>query len=127
MEETTQVAAFNTRIEADVAAARLADAGIESIIIADNLGGMFPLMQMLTGGFKIRVLIDDAELAEEVLAEHFEPVDYVDYEPTPPAAFSGEGPGLEWTRSTRFRVTLFVVLTLLAALALVYSVTQGTL
>jgi len=121
MEETTQIATFNTRLEADVAVARLADAGIDSLILADNLGDTFPSMQMMTGGYKIYVVVDDASLAEEVLAEHFEPIEYeqVDSE-------ADEGAGIEWIRSTRLRIIL-TILTVVAILALAYSVTQGTL
>lgn len=121
MEETTQIATFNTKLEADVAVARLADAGIDSFILADNLGNTFPSMQMITGGYKVHVVVDDATLAEEVLAEHF---DHIEYEPVDPQP--GDGTGIEWIRSTRLRIIL-TVLTVVAVLAVAYSVTQGTL
>jgi hypothetical protein len=121
MEETIQIAAFNTRLEADVAVARLADAGIDALIFADNLGDTFPSMQMTTGGYRLHVLVDDAGLAEEVLEEHFAPIEY---EPADPGR--DDGTGIEWIRSTRLRITL-VILTLVAVLAVAYSVTKGTL
>ena len=67
MEPTTKVAAFNTRLEAELAVAQLAEAGIDSFIVADNAGGTFPMMQMVTGGYKIMVLTAVADEATEVL------------------------------------------------------------
>lgn len=55
MEPTTEIAAFNTRLEADLVVAKLAEAGIDSFIAVDNLGGTFPMMQMTTGGYKVMV------------------------------------------------------------------------
>lgn len=65
MEPTTEVAAFNTRLEADLVVAKLAEAGIDAYITADNLGGTFPMMQMTTGGYKVMV---PESLADEAAA-----------------------------------------------------------
>jgi hypothetical protein len=124
MEETTQVAAFNTRIEVDVAAARLADEGIQSFITADNLGGTFPMMQMVTGGFKLHVLATEQERAGEVLAEEYEPIES---RPTPEQSrLLGAARLLISTRGTRLRLALFV-LTIVAVIVIAWSTTQGTL
>jgi hypothetical protein len=67
MEPTTKIAALNTRLEAELAVAQLAEAGIDAFIIADNAGGTFPMMQMVTGGYKVMVLTAVADEATEVL------------------------------------------------------------
>ena len=69
MESTTKVAALNTRLEAELAVAQRAEAGIDSFIVADNAGGTFPMMQMVTGGYKVMVLTAVADEATEVLGE----------------------------------------------------------
>ena len=83
MEETTEIAAFNTKLEADIAVARLADAGFDAFVLVDNAGGTIPLMQMTTGGYKVHVVVDDASWAKEVLEEHFDPIEW-----TPPTSAS---------------------------------------
>ena len=67
MEPTSKVAALNTRLEAELAVAQLAEAGIDAFILADNAGGTFPMMQMVTGGYKVMVLTAVADEATEVL------------------------------------------------------------
>lgn len=67
MEPTTKIAALNTRLEAELAVAQLAEAGIDAFIVADNAGGTFPMMQMVTGGYKVMVLTAVADEATEVL------------------------------------------------------------
>ncbi|MDJ0922953.1 MAG: hypothetical protein QNJ77_00215 [Acidimicrobiia bacterium] len=67
MEPTSEVAALNTRLEAELAIAQLAEAGIDAFIVADNAGGTFPMMQMVTGGYKVMVLTAVADEATEVL------------------------------------------------------------
>ena len=47
--------------------AQLAEAGIDSFIVADNAGGTFPMMQMVTGGYKVMVLTAVADEATEIL------------------------------------------------------------
>lgn len=68
MEPTSEVAALNTRLEAELVVAQLNEAGIDAFIVADNAGGMFPMMQMVTGGHKVMVLTAVADEATEVLA-----------------------------------------------------------
>lgn len=67
MEPTSQVVAYNTRLEADLAVAKLSEAGIDAFIVADNLGGTFPMMQMITGGYKVMVLDETIEEAREIV------------------------------------------------------------
>jgi hypothetical protein len=120
MEPTTEIAAFNTRLEADLVVAKLAEAGIDALIVADNLGGTFPMMQMITGGYKVMVLEAMAAEAREIAGAD-EDVTAV-----------GHGSG----RSAIFRflaklspTQILGVLILLAAsiAATLYAVTQGTL
>ncbi|MGA9598200.1 MAG: hypothetical protein WBV06_18745 [Acidimicrobiia bacterium] len=119
MEETTEIAAFNTKLEADIAVARLADAGFDAFVLVDNAGGTIPLMQMTTGGYKVHVVVDDASWAKEVLEEHFDPIEW-----TPPTSASFLQTGsLEWTRNTRFWVAVIVLLATLAALAVAVPLT----
>lgn len=68
MEPTSEVAALNTRLEAELVVAQLAEAGIDAYIIGDNAGGTFPMMQMVTGGYKVMVLTAVADEAAEIVA-----------------------------------------------------------
>ena len=68
MEPTSEVAALNTLLEAELVVAQLAEAGIDAYITGDNAGGTFPMMQMVTGGYKVMVLTAVADEAAEVLA-----------------------------------------------------------
>jgi hypothetical protein len=120
MEPTTEIAAFNTRLEADLVVAKLAEAGIDAFIVADNLGGTFPMMQMITGGYKIMVLETVADEAGEI-------------------AGADEDVPVNDSKSERSAIFRFLaklsptqiagVLILLAAsiAATLYAVTQGTL
>lgn len=119
MEPTSEVAAFNTRLEADLAAAILEEAGIDALVTADNLGGAFPMMQMITGGYKVLVLTAVADEAREIIAT--DAADESSSQPRPPAIY-------------RFltKLTPAQTVTLLAALgasivATLYAVTQGPL
>ena len=122
MEPTTEIAAYNTQLEADLVVAVLAEAGIDSFIVADNLGGTFPMMQMITGGYKVRVLEVVAEEAREMVA-----TDGGEDRPAPDPVPR---------RSAIFRflarltpAQIFGVLALLATsiATTLYAVTQGTL
>jgi len=57
---------FNTHIEADLARSALEAAGIESMIAADDSGGMRPHMA-LTAGVRLQVRAQDARRAQQVL------------------------------------------------------------
>ena len=119
MEPTSEVAAFNTRLEADLAVAILDEAGIDALVTADNLGGAFPMMQMITGGYKVLVLTAVADEAREIIAT--DTTDEPSPEPRRPAIY-------------RFlsKLTPAQMVVLLAALgasimATLYAVTQGSL
>lgn len=125
MEPSSQVAAFNTKIEADAAMARLVDEGIESFVIVDNLGGTFPMMQMTTGGYKVSVRGSDKDRAIEALEKQYPPIDSV------PAAkvssFQEVARVAGSARVARMRVAIYIVLVFAAVVAVALSTTQGTL
>ena len=75
MEPTSEVAALNTRLEAELIVAQLDEAGIDAFIVADNAGGTFPMMQMVTGGYKVMVLTAVADEAAEIVAPTMSEVD----------------------------------------------------
>ncbi len=120
MEPTTEVAAFNTRLEADLVVAKLTEAGIDSFIVADNLGGTFPMMQMVTGGYKVMVLEAVAEEASEIVHadEGVHPVS----EPTGRSAIFRF-----LARLSPSQVLGVLVLLGASIAATIYAVTQGTL
>lgn len=120
MAPTEEIAAFNTRLEADLVVAKLDEAGIEAFVVADNLGGTFPMMQMLTGGYKVHVLVAMADEAREIaIADLDEPITETR---SGKSAIGRALAGLSPTQTVG-------VLALLAASigAILYSVTQGTL
>ncbi|MCP4964432.1 MAG: hypothetical protein GY926_04285 [bacterium] len=120
MEQTSQVAAYNTRLEADLAVAKLGEAGIDAFIVADNLGGTFPMMQMITGGYKVMVL-------EEILEEAAEIV-FAD-EDVPPGTGRPSQPAVLRYLAKLSPTQILGVLILLAVSigTTLYAVTQGTL
>ncbi len=120
MEKTAEIAAFNTKLEADLAVAKLAEAGIDALVIADNLGGTFPMMQMITGGYKVHVLVAVADEAREIVEADLDE----------PVVESRSGRSAISRFLSRLTPTQAVgVLGLLAAsvAATVYAITQGTL
>ena len=120
IEPTSEIGAFNTQLEADLVVAKLAEAGIDAFIVADNLGGTFPMMQMITGGYKVFVLAAVADEASEI----------IETDPIDPAA----APASRHSAIYRFlaRLTPTQAVAVLAALgaslaATIFAVTQGTL
>jgi hypothetical protein len=65
-DEVVTLRVFNTHIEADLAHSALEAAGIESIVVADDSGGMRPHMA-LTAGVRLQVRAEDAARAQQVL------------------------------------------------------------
>lgn len=60
------VRTFASRVEAELAKGALEAAGIDSMISADDVGGMRPHLS-LTNGVGLLVRVEDAEQATEVL------------------------------------------------------------
>jgi hypothetical protein len=67
--KTTIVATFRYRHEAELAKQILSDFGIESILLADDSGGMRPELLMMRP-IRLAVLAGDEQRAREVLGEH---------------------------------------------------------
>ena len=59
------VATYRTRSEAELAQSALAAAGIDSVIAADDAGGVYPFD--LSGGARLLVAEEDARSAAEIL------------------------------------------------------------
>jgi len=58
---------FYNRIEAEIAAGLLESEGIETMIMADDAGGTYPMLQFLRG-VKLMVAAEDEAQAREILA-----------------------------------------------------------
>lgn len=68
MSELVTVKVFDSRIEAEIAQGLLSEQGIESIINADDCGGMLMGVSLVRkGGIKLMVSGEDLEKAEEAL------------------------------------------------------------
>lgn len=65
-DDAVVVATFPSRILAEMAAQLLAGEGIDSLILADDAGGAYPVLQFLRG---VRLLVDaaDAFRARQIL------------------------------------------------------------
>ncbi len=63
-----QVGSFSDPLEAELARSALESAGIETLLQADNAGGMRPHLAFGTGGYRILVRGEDVEAARAVLS-----------------------------------------------------------
>lgn len=69
-DEWQRLATYGSKVEADLASARLDQAGIPSRVQTDDAGGAYPVLQ--THGSHLLVATEDRARAEEVLAEAIE-------------------------------------------------------
>jgi hypothetical protein len=67
---------FPTRIAAEMAAGLLESEGIEALVMADDAGGTYPMLQFIRG-VKLMVAADDETRARELLAAMAEACDLV--------------------------------------------------
>jgi hypothetical protein len=58
---------FPSRIEADMAQGILESEGIEAVVMADDAGGTYPMLQFIRG-VKLMVAAEDKARAQEILA-----------------------------------------------------------
>jgi hypothetical protein len=65
--ELVVIGTFLNRIEAEIARGALEAADIESMVAADDAGGLRPGLWM--SGVKLLVRVDDAERATKILSE----------------------------------------------------------
>lgn len=63
---------FPTRIEAEMAAGLLESEGIEAMVMADDAGGTYPMLQFVRG-VRLMVFKEDEARAQEILAAMAEP------------------------------------------------------
>jgi hypothetical protein len=66
-ESAVVIATFPNRTLASLAASLLEVEGIEAFILADDAGGLYPMLQFLRG-VKLLVAPEDEERAKEILA-----------------------------------------------------------
>lgn len=120
MEPTVAIAAYNTKLEAELVLAKLREAGIEGFIDADNLGGTFPMMQMTTGGYKVMVPETQADEAAEIAGA--DAALEVNSESPPQSAVSRV-----LMRRSPTQVISMLALMIATLVTILYAVTQGTL
>jgi hypothetical protein len=68
MEGYVPVATFNDKVEADLARATLAAAGIESYLVFEDTGGMMPVLQQ-SEGVALYVHPEQLEEAKTILSD----------------------------------------------------------
>jgi hypothetical protein len=68
MNELIAVATFGNHLEADLARSALTAAGIDSVVSADDAGGLRPHLAF-SGGVQLLVRAEDAAVAQEVLSQ----------------------------------------------------------
>ncbi len=69
MNRTEVVAVFEDRLPGELARSMLADAGIDAVVLADDVGGLHPELSRMSGGVRLVVAPADATHARELLAE----------------------------------------------------------
>jgi len=58
---------YNNRTEAELVKSILESSGIEAVVSADDCGGSYPNLSLVTGGTRLLVKEEDAQKAREVL------------------------------------------------------------
>ena len=64
---------FPSRIEAEMAAGLLESEGVPAMVMADDAGGAYPMLQFIRG-VRLMVYREDAARAREILKDMAEPV-----------------------------------------------------
>ena len=65
---------FPSRIEAEMAAGLLESEGVEAMVMADDAGGAYPMLQFIRG-VRLMVYREDEARAREILKDMAEPVE----------------------------------------------------
>ena len=60
------IQSFSTNFEAEIAKGKLEASGIKSLIVKDDCGGAYPMMQSIHG-VKLKVCDSDLNLAQKIL------------------------------------------------------------
>ena len=67
MNDLVNIRTFTQRYEAEIAQGLLSEAGIESMISADDCGGQRPDLSVRMGGVQLVIRKEDIEKANEIL------------------------------------------------------------
>ena len=78
---------FSSRIEAEMAAGLLESEGVPAMVLADDAGGAYPMLQFIRG-VRLMVAGEDQYRAREILRDMAEPVE----PPEEPSSFTSWGP-----------------------------------
>ncbi len=72
LDDAVVLETFSNRIEAEMAAGLLEAEGIEAMVVADDAGGAYPMLQFVRG---VRLLVDqeDEARARDILAAMAQP------------------------------------------------------
>jgi len=65
---------FASRIEAEMAAGLLESEGVDAMVMADDAGGAYPMLQFIRG-VRLMVYREDEARAREILKDMAEPVE----------------------------------------------------
>lgn len=76
LDDTIVLETFPTRIAAEMAAGLLESEGVEALVMADDAGGTYPMLQFIRG-VKLMVAAEDEARAREILAAMEEAGDLV--------------------------------------------------
>lgn len=74
LDDAVVIEKFTSRIEAEMAAGLLESEGIEALVLADDAGGFYPMLQFIRG---VRLLVapEDEAQAREILQVFSSPED----------------------------------------------------
>ena len=72
LDDAVVIETFSSRAVAELAAGLLESEGIEALVMADDAGGLYPMLQFIRG---VRLLVakEDAAQAREILHQPLEP------------------------------------------------------
>jgi hypothetical protein len=68
LDDAVVIETFSNRIEAEMAAGLLEAEGIEAMVMADDAGGTYPMLQFVRG-VRLMVFKEDEARAKEILAD----------------------------------------------------------
>jgi hypothetical protein len=72
LDDAVVLETFYSRIEAEMAAGLLESEGVETMVLADDAGGTYPMLQFLRG-VRLMVAAEDAYRARQILRDMAEP------------------------------------------------------
>ena len=74
LDDAVVLETFSNRIEAEMAAGLLSSEGVEAMVMADDAGGTYPMLQFVRG-VRLMVFKADEARAREILAAMAQPGD----------------------------------------------------